>query len=119
MDSTDNNMANSRLSATDHAIITSDRNENITSWDERAEIIFGWSAKEAIGQPLFYLLHPPTPDSMPRLTLADILSTKEGTGSEQFTLSQVVQRKTGQHLMLIFLSLITLTLTRSLPSSET
>jgi len=95
MVSINKNMDSSRLSATDHAIITSDRNENITSWDERAEIIFGWSAKEAIGHPLFYLLHPPTPDSMPHLTLADILSTKEGNGSEQFTLSQVVQRKDG------------------------
>ncbi len=84
-----------RLSATDHAIITCDRSELITSWDERAELSFGWSAKEACGQPLIYLLLPPAPESMPNLTLTDIVSTEDSNTSNQFSLTQIVQHKDG------------------------
>ncbi|MEE4239983.1 MAG: ATP-binding protein [Desulfopila sp.] len=84
-----------KLSATDHAIVTCNRNEIITAWDSRAEQTFGWAAGEAIGQKFFYLLLPPTPESMPRLTLMDVISTGQNQKAEQFSLSQVVQHKDG------------------------
>lgn len=90
-----NYTSSSRLSATDHAIITCDKNEKIIGWDYRAEKIFGWFSKEALGQPAFYLLLPPSPESIPSLTLTDIISTGAGEESEQFSLSQTAQRKDG------------------------
>lgn len=92
---TKNNSRGQGLSATDHAIITCDENELITSWDDRAAKIFGWSSKEATGQSLIYLLLPPAPDSLPHPTLTDIVSTKDTAGSTQFTLSQIAQHKNG------------------------
>lgn len=95
MDAIDNIVIPRKLSATDHAIITCDRNEVITSWDERAELTFGWSAKEACGQKIMYLLLPPAPDSLPGLTLHDILSTSLDDQSEQFNITKKVQHKDG------------------------
>ncbi len=95
MDSTDNINENQKLSATDHAIITCNRKELITSWDKKAELTFGWSEKEACGQPLTYLLLPPAPESLPNLTLSDIVSTGETDSSAQFSLKQVAQHKDG------------------------
>jgi PAS domain S-box-containing protein len=95
MDAIDDTIDEQRLSATDHAIITCNRDEEIIGWDKRAEKTFGWSAKEARGQRIFYLLLPPTPESIPKLTLMDIVSTGRENQSEQFTISQVAQHKDG------------------------
>ncbi|MBM9604814.1 ATP-binding protein [Desulfopila inferna] len=95
MDAIDDRINNHRLSATDHAIITCNRDEIITGWDRRAEQTFGWSKQEALEQNIFYLLLPPTPESMPKLTLTDIISTGEENQSEQFTLSRRAQHKNG------------------------
>ncbi|MDJ0623760.1 MAG: ATP-binding protein [Desulfocapsaceae bacterium] len=90
-----NSQARQKLSATDYAIITCNRQEMIASWDERAEEIFGWSTKEANGQKLFYLIFPPTSLNTTQLTLADILSTEKADPAQQFTLTKQVQHKNG------------------------
>jgi PAS domain S-box-containing protein len=61
-----------RLSAivdsSDDAIISKDLNGVITSWNQSAERIFGYSAAEAIGQPVAALLIPPDRlDEEPRI----------------------------------------------------
>ena len=95
MDAPHNQIDDRKLSATDHAIILCNRKEVITGWDRRAEQTFGWTEGEALGQKIFYLLLPPTPESMPSLTLTDIISTGQEKTAEQFSLSQVVQHKNG------------------------
>lgn len=91
-----NTLAKQKLAATDYATITCNREEIIAGWDERAEEIFGWSAKEAIGQKFFYLLLPPTSPNTPQLTLTDILSTEKADPAQQFTLTKQVQHKNGR-----------------------
>ena len=94
-DTISKNKGNQGLSATDHAIITCDREELIISWDSRATKTFGWTNKEAIGQEFFYLILPPAPQSVPDITLADILSTGDSREAEQFSLFRTVQHKDG------------------------
>lgn len=86
----------SRLSATDYATITCDRQETINSWDKRAEILFGWSAGEAIGQKLFSLIFPPSNPYATELTLEDVLSTEQTGPAHQFTLTKEVHHKNGR-----------------------
>ena len=95
MDALETIATSRKLSATDHAIITCDHNEVITSWDERAELTFGWSATEACGQKAMYLLLPPSSDSLPGLTLQDIVSTGAEDQSEQFNITKKLQHKDG------------------------
>ncbi len=95
MDAIESIATTRKLSATDHAIITCDSNEVITSWDERAELTFGWRAKEACGQKIMYLLLPPAVDSIANLTLRDIISTSTENQSEQFNITKKVQHKDG------------------------
>lgn len=96
-----------KLSATDHGVITCNENEIITSWDHHAELIFGWNAKQACGQSLFYLLLPPAPESLPNLTLADVVSTNTNSHSAQFSIKQTVQHKEGwifeAHLLIFYI----------------
>ncbi|MES0372180.1 MAG: PAS domain S-box protein [Mariprofundaceae bacterium] len=40
------------------AVITTDHQSNILSWNRQAELIFGWSKKEAVGQVLMGLIIP-------------------------------------------------------------
>src|SRR6185436_658116 len=42
----------------DDAILSKDRNAIITSWNPAAERIYGWTAEEAIGQPISILIPP-------------------------------------------------------------
>ncbi len=103
MDALDDNSADNKLSATDYAIITCNRDETIVSWDDRAEKTFGWTAREAVGQKIFYLLLPTAPESIPSLTLTDIISTGHDNFSEQFNLSQLAQHKNGSTFKAHFL----------------
>jgi len=95
MDDTTQTKENRGLSATDHAIITCDRDELIVSWDNRAAKTFGWTSHEAIGQEFFYLILPPGPQSVPGITLTDIITTGDGKQAEQFSLFRTVQHKDG------------------------
>ncbi|HKJ64868.1 MAG TPA: PAS domain-containing protein, partial [Desulfopila sp.] len=103
MDALDDNSAGNKLSATDYAIITCNRDETIATWDHRAEKTFGWTAREAVGQKIFYLLLPPAPESIPSLTLTDVISTGHDNFSEQFNLSQLAQHKNGSTFKAHFL----------------
>ncbi|MFA5366090.1 MAG: PAS domain S-box protein, partial [Candidatus Bathyarchaeia archaeon] len=42
----------------ENAIVTADQTQTITSWNRAAEVVFGWSAKEAIGKKLEDLFVP-------------------------------------------------------------
>jgi PAS domain S-box-containing protein len=95
MDDTTKIKENRGLSATDHAIITCDRAELITSWDSSAVKTFGWTSEEALGQEFFYLILPPGPKSVPGITLTDIISTGNAQQSEQFSLFRTAQHKDG------------------------
>ena len=44
------------IESSDDAILSKDRNGIITSWNPGAERIYGWSAEEAIGQPISILI---------------------------------------------------------------
>ena len=47
---------NAMLSSSDDAIIGEDLNGVITSWNHTAELIFGYTAEEAIGQPIHLIV---------------------------------------------------------------
>lgn len=94
-----------KLSATDYAIITCNRDETIIGWDSRARKTFGWTDREAIGQQFFYLTLPPGPQSLPDITLTDIISTGDHSQAEQFSLYRTLQHKDGSNFdahLLIF-----------------
>ncbi|MBA4137923.1 MAG: hypothetical protein C0518_11445 [Opitutus sp.] len=52
------------LDLTKDAIIVRDRGDNITLWNKGAEVLFGWDAREAIGQHLHTLLQTEFPKPM-------------------------------------------------------
>jgi PAS domain S-box-containing protein len=55
------------VESSDDAIIGKTLDGIITSWNKGAERIYGYSAKEAVGQPISMLVPPERPDEIPRI----------------------------------------------------
>src|SRR5215213_5435648 len=55
------------VESSDDAIITKDLNGIITSWNRGAEIVFGYSAEEAVGQSVTMLIPPDRTDEEPEI----------------------------------------------------
>ncbi len=60
------------------AVITMDMNGLVTSWNRRAEAVFGWTADEVVGQPMASLIIPPRYRDAHAAGLARFVSTGEG-----------------------------------------
>ena len=59
------------------AVVEMDASGCITAWNPQAEIVFGWSASEAIGKPLSETIIPPQYREAHRKGLMKFLQTKE------------------------------------------
>ena len=55
------------VESSDDAIVTKDLNGIITSWNRGAEIVFGYSADEAVGQSVTMLIPPDRTDEEPEI----------------------------------------------------
>jgi PAS domain S-box-containing protein len=55
------------VESSDDAIVSKDINGIVTSWNNGAERIFGYSAEEMIGQPISVIAAPDRVDEMPRI----------------------------------------------------
>jgi len=60
------------------AVITMDTVGKITSWNKQAEIVFGWSHREAIGQHMSHLIIPEQQRMAHERGLRHFLATGEG-----------------------------------------
>jgi PAS domain S-box-containing protein len=78
------------VESSEDAIVSKDLTGTITSWNQGAERIFGYTTAEAIGNPVAMLRSPERPDEMP-----DILSRiKQGQRIEHYETRR--RRKDGQ-----------------------
>ncbi|MFA5241417.1 MAG: EAL domain-containing protein [Sulfuricella sp.] len=66
------------LSTSLDAIITIDREERITGWNQQAETIFGWSAEEVMGEPLSGKIIPPGEREAHRRGIKLLLESGQG-----------------------------------------
>jgi PAS domain S-box-containing protein len=55
------------VQSSDDAIVSKDLNGVVTSWNQAAERIFGYTAEEMIGQPIVILIPPDRPNEEPRI----------------------------------------------------
>ncbi len=60
------------------AVVTMDASGTITSWNKQAEIVFGWSSGEAIGQRMAELIIPTTDRMAHQRGIRHFLATGEG-----------------------------------------
>jgi PAS domain S-box-containing protein len=80
------------VDSSDDAIVSKDLNGIITSWNDSAERIFGYTAQEIVGQPVTLLIPPELQDDEPRI-LAKI---RAGQRIEHFETVRV--RKNGERI---------------------
>lgn len=74
------------------AIIATDANFNITSWNRAAETIFGWTAEEVLGQPISEIMRSEWSDEQRSQTL------KQLSEQHQARFEVRVKRKDGQSI---------------------
>jgi PAS domain S-box-containing protein len=55
------------VASSDDAIVSKDLNGIVTSWNQAAERIFGYSAEEMVGKPIAILVPPERPDEEPAI----------------------------------------------------
>ncbi|HEY0378085.1 MAG TPA: PAS domain S-box protein [Pyrinomonadaceae bacterium] len=80
------------VESSDDAIIGKTLDGRITSWNKGAERLYGYTAEEAVGQPISMLVPPDRPNEIP-----DILARlKRGEQIEQFETTRV--KKSGEAL---------------------
>ena len=79
------------VSSSDDAIVSKDLNGIVTSWNEGAERIFGYTAAEMIGQPVMKLLPTDRKDEEPRI----LQRLRRGERVDHFQTIRV--RKNGEH----------------------
>jgi PAS domain S-box-containing protein len=77
------------VDSSDDAIISKDLDGTITSWNASAERIFGYTAAEAVGQPITILIPPDRLDEEPRI----LASLRKGQRVDHF--ETVRKRKDG------------------------
>jgi len=80
------------IESSDDAIIGKTLDGIVTSWNPAAELLYGYTAAEAIGKPIEILTPPGHPDEIPRI----LESIKGGKGVEHF--ETIRMRKDGRLL---------------------
>ncbi len=80
------------VESSDDAIISKDLNGTITSWNQAAERLFGYTAEEAIGKPVTFLIPPERHDEEPGI----LESIRRGERIEHY--ETVRRRKDGSLL---------------------
>ncbi len=90
------------LANVNDAVIATDLDRCITSWNKGAEQLYGWQAAEAIGHPLNKLIHHAPPDTHPFPNLFQYLVANEAWRGES-----THRRKDGAYLQtLVTISLV-------------
>jgi len=79
------------VQSSDDAIITKDLNGTITSWNDAAARLFGYTAEEMIGQPIFRVI----PDELHPEELVILQRLRDGNRIEHFETVRV--KKGGEH----------------------
>jgi PAS domain S-box len=82
------------VESSDDAIISKDLNSIITSWNRAAERLFGYTAQEAIGQPITMLMQPERfneePGILERIRRGESIdTTKPSAAAKDGTLLQI------------------------------
>jgi PAS domain S-box-containing protein len=89
------------LDQTHDAVVTTDLDNNITSWNKGAERVFGYTAEEVLGQPIAMLYPPDQDDVLKNQVIAPLRAKGE------HEVEVVTQRKSGERFdLLLSLSLL-------------
>lgn len=81
------NVLGTMVAASPLAIVTVDNNRNVKMWNKSAEILFGWTAEEALGKPLPYI-----PDSGKRQFEESQEQDLAGTGGRRGSIAMRVRK---------------------------